>query len=125
MNKAARYRLYLDLASSVLGVLAGLLFVVAGVFGLPMIAGVAAPVVAMGLLGAGFSAVGVGHLYLEDDVRGMGEFLAGVGAMLVGLSFGVSQGIPVFAVGAVALIGGGVILLADSFGLGSGPRDAT
>jgi hypothetical protein len=117
MNQTARYRLYLDLASSVLGVLAGILFVVESIFDLPSLAGVAAPVVVMGILGAGFSAVGVGHLYLEDDVRGMGEFVAGVGAMLVGLSFGVSQGIAVFAVGVVALVAGGLILLADSFGI--------
>jgi hypothetical protein len=118
MTDTARYRLYLDLASGVLGLTAGLLFVGAGVVGLPSVAGVAAPVAAMGLLGAGFSAVGVGHFYLEDDVRGAGEFVAGVGAILVGLSFAVSQGIPVFAAGALMLIGGGLILVADNFGIG-------
>lgn len=60
MTRAARYRLYLDLTSSRLGVLAGLLFVFSGVFGLPAVEGVAAPVAVMGLLGAAFSAVGVG-----------------------------------------------------------------
>lgn len=118
MNRTARYRVYLDLASSVLGVVAGLLFVLSGVFGLPAVEGVAAPVVAMGVLGAAFSAVGVGHLYLRADVRGMGEFVAGVGAMLVGLSFGVTQTTPVFVIGVGGLVVGGLVILADSFGVG-------
>lgn len=124
MDRTERYRLYLDFASSVLGLVAGVLFVVAGVVGLPEIAGIAAPVVVMGLLGAAFSAVGVGHVYFDDGVRGAGEFAAGVGAMLVGLSFGVQQGVPVFAVGVVALVVGGVVLAADSFGFGPA-RNAT
>lgn len=125
MDRNERYRLYLDFASSVLGVLAGVLFALAGVVGLPDVAGLAAPIVVMGLLGAAFSAVGVGHVYFEDSVRGAGEFAAGVGAMLVGLSFGVQQGVPVFAVGVVALVVGGVVLAADSYGFGPSSRNAT
>lgn len=118
MSTRTRVSLYLDLACGVLGIAAGLLLLLNGTVGLPSVGDVAVPVVAMGLLGAGFSAVGVGHIYYERAVRGGAEFTAGVGAMLVGLSFGVSPQLPAFLIGVVALLTGGLVLLADGFGIG-------
>lgn len=113
MAERARLRVALDLAAGLLGVAVGLLLLVNATLGLPTVAGVAVPVVAMGLVGAGFSAVGVGHVYIEENVRGAGEFLAGVGAMLLGLSFGVTPSTPPFVIGVLALVLGGLVLVAE------------
>jgi hypothetical protein len=117
MVSTRRARAALDLASGVLGLLAGLFLVVAGTVGLPRTPGFAFGVTAMGLLGAGFSAVGVGHVAIDDRVRGGGEFVAGAGAILLGLAFGVGSGGPLVLVGGAAVVLGGAVVVADSFGL--------
>jgi|GEM_PF-6234083 len=53
----------------------------------------------MGLFGAGFSAVGVGHLRIGARTRGLGEVVAGAGAIVFGLSFLVTPSIVPFVAG--------------------------
>ncbi|MFW6017919.1 MAG: hypothetical protein ACOCPX_03790 [Halapricum sp.] len=110
-------RLWLDVASGVVGVLAGLLVVGAGLFGPLTVAGVDLGVTAMGLFGAGFSAIGIGHLRLEARTRGLGELIAGAGAIVFGLSFLLEPSIIPFLGGVLGLAFGGTILLAESFDL--------
>ena len=115
MTQQARLRL--DLASGLVGVLAGIIIVAAGLFGPLTLAGVDLSVVAMGLFGAGFSAVGVGHLRIGARTRGLGEVVAGAGAIVFGLSFLVTPSIVPFVAGVIGLGLGGAILAAESFGL--------
>jgi hypothetical protein len=117
MVSTERARAGLDLASGLLGLAAGLLLVASGTVGLPQVSGLAVGVTAMGLLGAGFSAVGVGHVAIDDRTRGVGEFAAGVGAIVVGLAFGLGPGGPLLFLGLIGILVGGAIVLADSFGL--------
>jgi len=112
-----RARIKLDLASSFIGVLAGVIIVAAGLFGPLTVAGVDLSVVAMGLFGAGFSAIGVSHLRIDARTRGLGELVAGTGAIVFGLSFLVTPSIVPFVVGLIGLGLGGTILAAESFGL--------
>ncbi|QSG13777.1 hypothetical protein [Halapricum desulfuricans] len=71
----------------------------------------------MGLFGAGFSAVGVGHLRIGARTRGLGEVVAGAGAIVFGLSFLVTPSIVPFVAGVIGLGLGGAVLAAESFGL--------
>ncbi|MCU4717399.1 hypothetical protein [Halapricum hydrolyticum] len=110
-------RLWLDVASGLVGVLAGLVIVAAGLFGPLTVAGVDLGVTAMGLFGAGFSAVGIGHLRIDARTRGLGELIAGAGAIAFGLSFQVTPSIVPFVAGVLGLAFGGTILATESFGL--------
>lgn len=118
MGLSERHRVWLDLLNGAFGVIAGLLIVANAAFGLQEVAGFGTPLVAMGLLGTGFAAVGLGHLSLGDTRTGMAESTAGVGAIFLGLSFTVRPQVPLFVVGAVALLAGGVVLLVEQFDLG-------
>ena len=110
-------RLVLDIVSSLLGIVAGVLLLASGTVGLPSPSGIAVPVTVLGVLGAAFSLVGIAHVYVDAHRKGAGEFAAGVGAMLVGLSFGVQPQTPPFAIGVVVLLVGALLIVADSFDL--------
>lgn len=110
-------RVWLDLVSSLLGVFVGLVIVAGGFVGPLTVGGADLGVAAMGLFGAGFAAVGVGHLRIEDTHRGLGEIIAGVGAISFGVSYLVTPALVPFGIGVVGMGGGGLIVLADSFGL--------
>lgn len=111
----ARSRLWLDLLSSLFGVGAGVVVVASGLAGPLTVGGTDLGVAAMGLLGAGFAGVGIGHLRIEDTRRGMGELLAGVGAIFFGLSYLIEPSIVPFALGVLGLGVGGIVLVLDSF----------
>lgn len=114
---ASNSRVWLDLLSSVLGVAAGVVVLAVGFFG-PITAGSSdLGVAAMGLLGAGFAAVGVGHFRIEATYRGVGEILAGVGAISFGISYLVSPATIPFVLGVLGLGVGGAVLAAESFDL--------
>lgn len=113
---AARARLWLDLSSSLLGVLAGVVIAAAGIAGPLTVGDADLGVASMGLLGAGFGAVGVGHLRLDARSRGMGELLAGIGAVSFALSFLVTPSIVPFVIGVLGLGLGAIVLVAGSFG---------
>lgn len=119
---ASNQRVWLDLLSSLFGVLAGLVVVANGFVGPLTVGGADVGVAAMGLLGAGFAAVGVGHLEIGDTHRGMGEILAGVGAIFFAVSFLVSPAIVPFTIGVLGLGAGGLIVLAESLDLGGESR---
>jgi hypothetical protein len=110
-------RVWLDLASSLLGVLAGIVIIAGGFFGPLTVGSADLGVAAMGLLGAGFAGIGVGHFRIEDIHRGMGEILAGVGAIFVAISYLVTPALIPFAIGVLGLGAGGLVVLAESFGV--------
>lgn len=113
---ASNQRVWLDLLSSLFGVLAGLVVVANGFVGPITVGDADLGVAAMGLLGAGFAAVGVGHLRIEDPYRGMGEIVAGVGAIFLGVSYLVTPAVVPFGIGVLGIGVGGLIVLAESFG---------
>mgnify|MGYP000032403912 FL=1 len=112
---ASNQRVWLDLLSSLFGVFAGVVVVANGFVGPLTVGDADLGVAAMGLLGAGFSGVGVGHLRIEDTHRGMGEILAGVGAIFLGVSYLVTPALIPFAIGVLGICVGGLIVLAESF----------